>query len=159
MGRRNTGELTKAIASINSMTNKFQPIAPEGTGQKQDGRFKPGTSGNPAGRPKGARSRLGEQFVQCLADDFEVHGASVIERVRTTDPTAYIKVISSVLPREVLVRAFATNVTIDLSDMEATQGRLAAYKYARDFIGAPLIEVEPMAAETRWLPKAGAVDD
>jgi len=30
---------------------------PETTGQKQKGRFKPGRSGNPAGRPKGARHK------------------------------------------------------------------------------------------------------
>ena len=30
---------------------------PESTGQKQKGRFKPGKSGNPAGRPKGSRHK------------------------------------------------------------------------------------------------------
>ena len=129
------------------MTNKIQTSTPEETGQKQDGRFRPGASGNPAGRPKGARSRLGEQFIQCLADDFEVHGEAVIEKVRTRDPVQYIKVISNILPREVLVKAFSAYATIDLSAMEAAQGRLAAYKFARDFIGAPLVEAKPLDAE------------
>src|SRR5262245_36762420 len=39
--------------------------------------FKPG---NP-GRPKGSRNKLGEAFIQALAEDFERHGAEVIERV------------------------------------------------------------------------------
>jgi hypothetical protein len=129
------------------MTNKIQTSTPEETGQKQDGRFRRGASGNPAGRPKGARSRLGEQFIQCLADDFEVHGEAVIEKVRTRDPVQYIKVISNILPREVLVKAFSAHAAIDLSAMEAAQGRLAAYKFARDFIGAPLIEAKPLDAE------------
>ena len=43
------------------------------TAQKQPiGRpFVPGQSGNPAGRPKGARSKLGETFLKALAEDFD----------------------------------------------------------------------------------------
>lgn len=39
--------------------------APENTGAIKDelGRFLPGVSGNPAGKPKGARTKLGEQFL------------------------------------------------------------------------------------------------
>ena len=32
--------------------------------------FKPGQSGNPKGRPKGARNRLGTQFLEALEADF-----------------------------------------------------------------------------------------
>jgi hypothetical protein len=138
--------LIKAI-NINTMTSKIQTSAPEKTGQQQDCRFRPGRSGNPAGRPKGARSRLGEQFIQALADDFDEHGDAVIEVVRTKDPVAYIKVIKDTLPREVLVKAFTAHATIDLSAMEAAEGRLAAYKFARDFIGAPVVEAQPVEAD------------
>jgi hypothetical protein len=34
--------------------------------------------GNP-GRPKGSRNKLGEAFIQALAEDFERHGAEAIE--------------------------------------------------------------------------------
>jgi len=122
----------------------------EETGGKQAlTRFKPGQSGNPKGRPKGARSRLGERFIQALAEDFEEHGINAVQTVRLRDPTAYIKVISGILPREVLVKAFTAHATIDLSAMEddlsaleQSQGRLAAYRYARDIIGAPLEAVD-----------------
>ena len=44
-------------------------MEPENTGPKQaDTWFKPGQSGNPAGRPKGARSRLQENFLAALAE-------------------------------------------------------------------------------------------
>ena len=33
--------------------------------------FKPGQSGNPKGRPKGARNRLGTQFLEALEADFK----------------------------------------------------------------------------------------
>ena len=58
--------------------------------------FKPG---NP-GRPKGSRNKLGEAFIQALADDFEKHGPAVIERVRIEKPEAYIKVVASLLPKD-----------------------------------------------------------
>lgn len=76
---------------------------PEATGVKQDTKFKPGQSGNPAGRPRGARQKLAENFLKELADDFEKHGASAIVEVRETKPDQYLKVIASILPREIEV--------------------------------------------------------
>jgi hypothetical protein len=62
--------------------------------------FKPGQSGNPAGRPVGNRNKLNEKFILALHDDFVEHGAAVIEKVRKTKPEIYLKVIASILPRE-----------------------------------------------------------
>lgn len=125
------------------MTNKIQTDPSDDTGSKQvSTRFKPGQSGNPAGRPKGARSRLGEQFIQAMADDFDENGAVVIRQVRTRDPTAYLKIMTSILPREVLVRAFNLNATVDIGAIEQAQGYLEAYRYARDRIGAPISHIE-----------------
>jgi hypothetical protein len=61
--------------------------------------FKPGQSGNPRGRPKGARNKLGEDFLTELYENFAVHGAAAIERVCEDDPAAYLRVIVSV-PRK-----------------------------------------------------------
>jgi hypothetical protein len=91
-----------------------EQAAPDNTGPKEDTRFKPGVSGNPSGRPRGAKNKLGEDFIEALAADFEEHGVETIQLVRRRDPTAYIKVIKDVLPREVLVRAFSLNVDADV---------------------------------------------
>ena len=74
-----------------------EQLKPRGAGR----RFAPGQSGNPAGRPKGARNRLSESMLDALANDFEQHGAAAITKVRETDPGAYLRTIASLLPKQV----------------------------------------------------------
>lgn len=75
--------------------------APEDTGSKQAAtQFKPGQSGNPAGRPLGARSKLSEAFLDAMQQDFAAHGVSAIVKVRTDKPDQYLKVIASILPKD-----------------------------------------------------------
>ncbi len=52
------------------------------------------------GRPKGARNKLGEAFIQALHDSFNEHGPETIETVRTEKPDQYLKVIASLIPSE-----------------------------------------------------------
>jgi len=79
--------------------------------QKPEHLFRPGQSGNPNGRPKGSRNKLGEAFVAALHEDFGKNGVEVIERVRATDPAAYMRVIASLLPKELKIETKA-----DLND-------------------------------------------
>jgi hypothetical protein len=67
------------------------------------GSFKPGHPGGP-GRAKGSRNRLGEEFLQDLYADWIGHGAAVIAKVRETDPSTYLKVTASLLPKELDIR-------------------------------------------------------
>jgi len=61
--------------------------------------FKPG---NP-GRPKGSRNKLGEDFLQAMHDDFKDHGKAAIVKVRTERPDQYLKVIASIVPKDLNV--------------------------------------------------------
>lgn len=66
----------------------------------EGGRFLPGQAPKSPGRPKGARTRLGEAFLEALMTDFETHGIDTIEKARDEDPVAYVKVIAGLLPKE-----------------------------------------------------------
>ncbi|MBD9650732.1 hypothetical protein IB267_20525 [Ensifer sp. ENS09] len=58
-------------------------------------------AGNP-GRPKGARNKLGEAFLEAMHADFEDHGQDVIERVRKEKPEQYLRVVAPILPKKEL---------------------------------------------------------
>lgn len=66
--------------------------------------FKPGESGNPRGRPKGVRDKFSKDFVEAVAKDFEANGATTIEKVRATDPAAYLRVCAGLIPKELNLR-------------------------------------------------------
>jgi hypothetical protein len=63
------------------------------------GRFLSGNIGG--GRPKGARAKLGEAFIEALKDDFEENGIAAIQAVRSEKPDQYLKVIASLLPKDI----------------------------------------------------------
>jgi hypothetical protein len=58
--------------------------------------FKPGHNG----RPKGTRDKLGKRFVEALSKDFDEHGESAISAARERDPVGYMKVVASLLPKQ-----------------------------------------------------------
>jgi len=63
--------------------------------------WKPGESGNPAGRSKGSRNKLKEAFLKDLCEAWEKHGAAAIEEIAKNEPAAFVRVVASLLPREV----------------------------------------------------------
>ena len=64
--------------------------------------FERGRSGNPAGGPVGSRHRqqLNGEFIAALLRDFRHGGPKAIERVRRTQPAAYLKILALLVPRE-----------------------------------------------------------
>ena len=76
--------------------------------------FKPG---NP-GRPKGSRNKLGEAFIEALHDDFQTHGIAAIAAVREKKPDQYLKVIASILPKDLNINV---NNLGEMSDDELVE--------------------------------------
>jgi len=66
--------------------------------------WQPGQSGNPLGRPKGSRNKLGEDFIRALQEDFAENGKQAIVEVRTERPHEYLKVVASILPKQVEIK-------------------------------------------------------
>src|SRR5262245_2260977 len=64
------------------------------------GRFLTGGKPGP-GRPIGSRNKLAERFLADICVDWAKYGAAVISKVRNKNPTAYFRVVASILPRDV----------------------------------------------------------
>jgi hypothetical protein len=65
--------------------------------------WKPGQSGNPAGRPLGARAKFSETAMANLLDDWTKHGPGVLAEVRAKDPSTYLGVAFNTLPKDVAI--------------------------------------------------------
>lgn len=104
------------------------PLVPE---QDEKGRFVSGNIGG--GRPKGSRNKLGEAFIEALHNDFNEHGVATIEAVRLEKPDQYLKVIASILPKDLNVNI---NQMDDLTDDQLIQRIRSLDSAIRPFLDA-----------------------
>src|SRR6516164_4439004 len=83
--------------------------------------FQPGQSGNPSGGRPGSRHRqqLNGEFIAALLRDFRHGGPKAIERVRRTQPAAYLKILALLVPREMQIEH--TNRIKQMTDEEIEQ--------------------------------------
>jgi hypothetical protein len=63
--------------------------------------WQPGQSGNPAGRPKGAKSEFTEAFWRDIRDAWAAGGADAIKRMMRDMPDKFVMVAASKIPQEV----------------------------------------------------------
>ena len=62
--------------------------------------WKPGQSGNPAGRPKGSRNKLSEDFFRDLCDAWQAFGRPALETMAMLYPVEFVRLVASLLPKE-----------------------------------------------------------
>ena len=108
-------------------------------------------SGNPGGRPRGSRNRaiLNEEFIAALLRHFRREGERAITRMARTQPGAYCKILTLLVPREFKLEH--RNAVADLSDeqLEAMIADLEE-RIARRAAGSDAKLIE--AVETTALP-------
>ncbi len=77
--------------------------------------WQPGQSGNPKGREKGSRNKLAETFLADVLNEWETHGAVAISDMREKNPGEFVKMIASLLPKDVNLNV---NSEIEMTDDE-----------------------------------------
>ena len=106
---------------------------------------KGGPTPNPKGRGKGVPNKFSQQLVADFAADWREHGAAAIEQLRKENVAAYVKIATSLVPRELLLQV--SRPLAELSDDELQAAALAERDQATMLIehirlrgGAELIE-------------------
>jgi hypothetical protein len=74
--------------------------------------WKPGQSGNPAGRPRGSRNKINEYFLRDLQALWEESGDTILRQTAASKPEVIVKAMVGLLPKQVE----ASNPLGDISD-------------------------------------------
>lgn len=101
-----------------------EPDEPE---RNASGQFVKGQSGNPKGREKGARNKLGNSFYEAYLKAFEEYGERALQWAAVTDPINFLRVGAQLLPRIIEIDHEQT-VTVEaksISDITRWVGELA----------------------------------
>src|SRR5262245_40900056 len=118
--------------------------------------FERGRSGNPAGGPVGSRHRqqLNGEFIAALLRDFRHGGPKAIERVRRTQPAAYLKILALLVPREHKVEHSNPLKKLTDEQLEAMIAYLETSLAAQAGASAKMIEgtIEPISVEVQRGP-------
>lgn len=72
------------------------------TPRDERGRFLTGNIGG--GRPKGSRNKLSDVLLSVIVDDFAEYGADAVARLRERDPATYLRLVASLVPRELILQ-------------------------------------------------------
>ena len=127
----------------------------EKSGQNQTGRFQKGMSGNPSGKPKGARARVTQLAEKLLEDDRDAIVRAVIAAAKGGDSTAMRLCIERLIPvrkgRAVVFDLPTIETAADVANaLGAIAGAMAAGELTPDEAGAVagVIEAKRRAIET-----------
>src|SRR6516164_6369091 len=107
-----------------------------------NGKFAPGWSGNPGGSLEATRRSFNRDFLLALAADFKKHGAAAIEKVRKTQPAAYMKICALLVPREMKLEHSGGVKAMSDEEIEQTIAAIRAMLDVRVDDAAQVIEGE-----------------
>jgi len=107
---------------------------------------------NPGGSLEATRRSFNKDFLLALAADFKKHGAAAIEKVRKTQPAAYMKICALLVPREMKVEHSGGVKAMSDEELEA------AIELIKEMLAQQANVIEG-TAETVALPAPDVVPD
>jgi hypothetical protein len=84
--------------------------------------FKPGVSGNPAGRPVGARQRFSAAFLEDLAEVWGSHGRAAMLACAKQDQRTFFAVCARLIPADVKLTVEQTYSGLGPEELAILQG-------------------------------------
>ena len=108
--RKGQGKANGGASVAPGRTNKPKSITesvgletvkvPKKKGWQPEKQFKPGQSGNPAGRPKGSRNKFSENYIDAMQQAFEERGIAAIHAVIDENPAEFLRLCSAIVPKQ-----------------------------------------------------------
>ena len=100
----------------------------------------PGEAGVTMGHAQRTRHLFNKAFLEALADDFRLYGRQAIEKVRKTQPAAYMKICALLVPREMKVEHSQGVKAMSDEEIEAAIELIKSMLEARGGDDAKVIE-------------------
>ena len=89
------------------------------TERDDHGRFLPGHEGLPgAGRPRGSKQSLSDQFIYDLAELWEREGKNILTQMAAEKPCELVRAVTRVLPRDERLMQEGTVMVLDYTGMD-----------------------------------------
>ena len=103
-----------------------------------NGQFLKGSKGL-GGRKPGSRNKLGEKFISDTAADWQKNGKAALETVRNEHPEIYLRVIASIIPRDIWQRI---EVTGEINLKAEVESFVQSFEQCQRMIGADVEDAE-----------------
>jgi hypothetical protein len=111
-----------------------------------------GPSPNPAGRGH-SPSKFSKKFLVSLSKSWELHGDKVLDQVRHKDPTHYLRICASLIPRQINVHTTETRPPAELSQTELEAiivediSKMEMFRAALEPLIGRVAELDPILAD------------